>query len=332
MYHADVLMGRSEKVKKETFLESFEVDVAVFDTTDMPIALSVEINHDKPTQFRYRAGTFFTEDERDGGIDAKSLTPGNEQGAKLSEWIMHSVDLPVQSMKEELKAWYFSAGYDDDRRPHPSQVREWLISNRETALEKARNYASKLAILDGKVWFPVEEPKLGVSNAVIPAVSICGRPISYAAQKSSTWGHPVNAPVFNMNAIEDVDAHCARFDRLHVAFNRHSLDIRMPEVFTFDRAAHTIDWAANEVIDYVASSIKHSSDDAVLKWLDARRVFSEGDHTGEEWEEAVAQAVEELLPYISSKVKRQSIEEMLTLWADSTISLNVRDQNALIRS
>lgn len=332
MYHGEVLLGRSEKAKKETFLESFEIDIPVLDKGAMPIAMSVQNNYGGPTPYRYRDGTFLTEVQQAGGISAESLVPGNGQGNRLCERIMDSVELPVKSMQEEFKTWYFSSTYEADRKPHPSQVREWLASNRESALEKARNYASCMAILEGQVWFPVDEPKLGISTVMMASLSICHRPISYAARNSSMWGHPLDAPVFNMNALSDADAYCAdRFDRLQESFDRRSLDIRMPEVFTFDRAKHTIDWAANEALDLIAGGVKRMPDAAVLQWLETRRIFTKENRQEADWEERVAQAVEALLPYISSDSKRQGIEAMLASWADSAITLDLVDQRRLTR-
>ncbi|MCV9964228.1 hypothetical protein OIU34_20290 [Pararhizobium sp. BT-229] len=332
MYHAEVLMGRSEKVRKETFLESFEIDIPVPGKADMPIAMSVQTNYGSPTPYRYHDGRFLTEVPQAGGISAVNLIPAGQQGHRLSERIMDSVELPIKSMQEELKAWYFTSSYEADRKPHPSQVREWISSNRESSLEKARDYASGMAILEGQVWFPVEEPKFGVSTVMMPTLTITDRPIGYAARKSSMWGHPMEAPVFNINALAEADGYCAdRFQRVHVAFDRLSLDIRMPEVFTFDRARHTIDWTANEAIDLIASGVKRMPDEAVLQWLETRRVFTKGNREDADWEERVAQSVEALVPFVSSERKRQGIEAMLSVWADSAITLDLVEQRKLAR-
>lgn len=85
MFHAEVLMGRSEKVKKETFLESFEIDIPVLDRASMPIAMSVQTNNGASTPYRYHDGAFLTEVQQAGGISAESLVPGNGQGHRLYE-------------------------------------------------------------------------------------------------------------------------------------------------------------------------------------------------------------------------------------------------------
>jgi hypothetical protein len=323
-YSADVVMGRTDKVRTETFLETFEIDVPEITGAEMPVALMSLSVFGRPEIYRHRNGRFLSEHPHPDGILAKDLVPkvGNMAARSIASILIASVDGPTETLKREIMSWYADPHFEAVRKPRGTQVKEWYSGTRAKALEKAKRYAEGIVISDGRVWFPVGEPKFGVSRAAGASVAVIANRVDYASRVNNLWGHPVLTPVFNVNSLEEVDAYCAaNFDQINMAFNRAALEIRIPEAFVFDRARHAIDWAAMEALEIISSSIRDRPDAVVTQWMEARRIFERGNSNSAGWEEAVAQAVETLLPRIQSREKVSEIEAILGVWADSSISL-----------
>jgi hypothetical protein len=329
-YTADVVMGRTDRIRTETFLETFEVDVPELANADMPVALTYQSHYGHPSVFRYSNGKFLSEGPHPGGILAKEFVPheGNPAAKGIATDLIRSVDEPTQAIEQELQRFFGNPNHEAERRPSASQVKEWYAGTRGQAMTKAQRFAEGIVIFDGRLWFPVEEPKYGVSRAAGQAhISVITNRVDHASRINALWGHPVSTPVFNINALADADAYCeANFGEVIQSFNRGSLDIRIPEAFVFDRSRHAIERAAMDVLEVISSSIRDRPDDVVARWVEARRLFERGDRSDGGWEEAVAQAIEGLLPEIRSVEKRIETETILEVWSESVISLDLLDQ------
>lgn len=331
-YTADVVMGRTDRVRTETFLETFEVDVPELESADMPIALTFQSHYGHPSVFGHFNGHFLFEGPNPGGILAKELIPheGNPAAKGIATDLIRSVDERTQSILQELQSFFENPKYEAERKPSAFQVKEWFSGTRGRAMAKAQRFAEGMVIFDGRVWFPVEEPKFGVSRAAQPFLSIVTNPVDHGSRVNALWGHPVSTPVFNINALADADAYCgAHFGEVIQNFNRASVDIRIPEAFVFDRARHAIERAAMEVLEVVASTIRDRPDEIVGRWADARRLFEHGDRSDAGWEEDVVRAIEGLVPFIRSIEKRREIAAILEVWSESTISLELADHRKI---
>lgn len=331
-YSADVVMGRTERVRTETFLESFEVDVPELSNADMPVALSYRSHRGTPFVFRHCNGRFLQEVLNPGGVLAKELIPreGNMAAHIIARDLIRSIDEPTQTIEQDLKKYFENQNYEAERKPNPIQVRQWFSGTRGRALEKAERFAAGVAIFEGRYWSPVEEPKIGISRETMDYVSVVTAPVDHASRINALWGHPVATPVFNINAIADAFAYCeANIGEIRLAFEPRSLDVRIPEVFAFDRARHAIERAAMDTLEVISSSIRDRPDAAISRWMDARRLFEGGDRSDAGWEEAVVQSLEGLLPDIRSMEKRREIEAILEVWSESTISIELADKRKL---
>jgi hypothetical protein len=202
-YTADVVMGRTDRIRTETFLESFEVDVPELANADLPVALSYLSYNGTPYVYRHFNGHFLQEVPNPGGVLAKDFIPryGNLSAHSIARDLIRSIDEPTEAVQQELKKYFVDPDYEAARKPNPSQVREWFIRDRP--------------------------------------------------------------------------------------------------------------------------------DGVVVKWMEARRIFEQGDSSGAGWEEAVVQSIEGLVPYIRSVEKRREIELILGVWSESTISLEISDKQKI---
>ncbi|MCS4088515.1 hypothetical protein [Rhizobium sp. BK176] len=319
-------------MRTETFLETFEIDVPELKDVDMPVALTFQSHYGHPSVFRHHNGTFLSEGINPGGVLAKEFVPheGNPAAKGIATELMASVDERTQAIEQELQKFFRTPNFEADRKPSAFHVKDWYSGTRGRALAKAQRFAEGLVVFDGRLWFPIEEPKLGVSRDVQPFLSVITNRVDHASRVNALWGHPARTPVFNINALADADAYCeAHVGDVMQNFNRASLDIRIPEAFVFDRARHAIERAAMDVLEVVASTIRDQQDEIVGRWLEARRVFERGDRSDAGWEEEVVRSVEGLLPYIRSIEKRREIAGILEVWSESTISLDLADRRKL---
>jgi hypothetical protein len=331
-YTAEVVMRRSDRVRSETFLEAFEVDVPELADADMPIALSFQSHFGHQSFFRYCNGRFLSEGPNPGGILAKEFIPheDNPSVIGIAADLIRSVYEPTQAIVQDIQRFFQSPNYEAERKPSAYQVKEWYAGNRGRAMTKAQKFAEGMAIFDGRIWFPVEEPKFGVSRSAAPSLSIITNPVDHASRINALWGDPVSTPVFNINALADADAYCAaHLGDVNQSFNRATVDIRIPEAFVFDRARHAIERAAASVLEVVASTIGDMPDEIVGWWVELRRLSEKGGKNDAGWEEAVAQYVERIIPFVRSIEKRREIAAFLEVWSESTISLDVADKRKL---
>ncbi|MBY3157359.1 hypothetical protein HFO56_34095 [Rhizobium laguerreae] len=325
-YTADVVMGRSDRVRTETFLESFEVDVPEPTDADAPVALTYRSHGTGAYVFRHFNGRFLKEVTNPGGVLAKEFIPHdlNKAAHSIARDLIRSIDQPTQAIQTELKNYFSNPKYEAERKPNPTQVREWFSGTHARAKDKAERFAAGVVIFDGRFWFPVEEPKFGISRTGLDHLSVVDNPVDYASRINAQWGHPVSSPVFNVSARADVDAWCAaNIDELRLAFDPRSLDIRIPEVFVFDRARHAVERAAMETLDLISASIRDRPDAVIGQWMEARRLLEQGDRDDAGWEEAVVQSIAGLLSDIRSIEKQREIEAIIDVWVEGTISLDI---------
>ena len=328
VYAADIVTRRSDRIRREYFVESFEFDLPALSSGEVPVAMTVtsQYNRTGRDEYRYREGRFMVGCDAGGNFTfvPQDLVPavGNRMSHRLVQMMTPG---DFKGVVDSRKSWFDNPDYEAVQKPHPSQVREWLDSGREAALAVATRYAEGMAVIDGRLWFPVEEPKLAISEVLAPSLSIISRACDYSERTRSMWGNPSKAPVFNINSMDDVQAHCdeRQYAALNVAFTPHTLDIRMPEAFVFDRARHSLEWAACEAIDTAAGEIITASDETVGLWMAARRAYADRETESRDWESGMADAVEALLPRLRSEEHRRSIQAALDSWSESAISLDL---------
>jgi hypothetical protein len=325
-YDADVVMGRTDRIRTETFMESFEIDVPELTSSDMPVALTYLSDHGRRHIYRYYNGQFASKVTHPDAVAAKELVSHSRNLAarSMGRECIRSVADPTEALEHELTEWYQNSNHEAERKPNPMRVKEWFSGTRGRAIEVAQKFAAGIAILDGHVWFPVEEPKFGVTRGAWTSLVVTAKRVDYPSRAKASYGHPVSSPVFNMNALADADAYrAANMAEAVSDFERGSLEILTPEVFIFDRGRHAIEWAAMASLDVISSSIRDRPDAAIGRWMDLRRLFESGDRSIIGWDESVARSIEELLPLIRSIERRREIEAILEVWSESTISLDL---------
>lgn len=305
-YRAEVLFGRSSAPVEEVFLENLEIDIPEYDACDLPIALRYRTQR-QHRAVRYQEGTFLGRME-DGFEPITQLdmsvflrsTPSDLSRYWSSRHGTKEQDLLAKKFGRPLS----SVGKD------PDKVKEWFSSERDKALSDAKDFFGRFAWIDGELWFPHAEPKL---SAVGWSVDISKRDVQFAPGTDS-HGCPIGSPCFHIASLDEVFEYMhGRYpaDRVTHSFVIDSLDIRLPEVFTFDRGRHALEWASNAVLYMVHKDLPNLPDHAIQDWVALKRVIAGG--ISKATDDDLVALVEQSLSHVKIS-NRSRIEGMLQVW------------------
>nr|WP_250808506.1 hypothetical protein [Neorhizobium tomejilense] len=319
-YTAEALIGRSQNPRREMFVEEMSVDIPEVTDADAPIAMTVATQYNsgqRPARdvYRYHNGRFLMYDTpgRHGLFSMSELIPvqGNPRADQLGKVFDREWYLGAQ---RALSEWFRNPGYTRQRKPRPDQVSEWLSSDRDKAVERTRTFADGLLSVAGKLWFSVAEPKLAAGIALMPYLSVDSKPFD---QEVGQYGDPVATHVFNVKDRDGARAFLAANPGTNITFDWNTLDVRMPEVFVFDRHRHALEWVAREAVRSLGSEIGDKPIAVVSEWINARSLV-EGQCEDSEWEENMAEAVVTILPHIATEEVREHLTACLGVWNAKT--------------
>lgn len=208
-----------------------------------------------------------------------------------------------------IAAWYESGTAGRD----PAKVTDWVRSERDEALDEARLFFEGMVSLDGNLLFPASEPTIFVSAHQTVQVSVA----AFDVGNTKSRGHPLFAPPFHITQTAEAIAFVqARYRNLplEVHFDQASLNIAIPEAFTFDIGRYSLEWAASEIFEALCTNIRHVPDNRIGEWQSLRRLLTEKNAPG--WDQDVVPLIEALIPLVRNGPQRKNLSSMLQLWAD----------------
>lgn len=156
-----VALGRGNKPRDELFIESFEVDVPEFGRSDITLAMSVRKTHDGHTEYRFREGGFLARMPGSYRFHVGDFRPGTSsaQAIRAVHAITNSFSVRTQATNKLVRRWFEEPDLEEGHKAQASRVARWFSSDRDVAETRAREFAAKIVLMDGEVWFPSKNPR-----------------------------------------------------------------------------------------------------------------------------------------------------------------------------
>lgn len=323
-YESEVIMKRSNKIRNAVFTETVEFVLPEISADDAPVALSMGVRNGSQRNYRYYEGRFLETSPygRENIITPDGLAPSEDypkpRQQMMTAYLARGQHKPIV---DSINAWYLNKTLEGERYPDIKNVAEMLRSGKSKALGLASRLAEGMVVIDGVVWFPVAEPKIAFASVMTHTATVVSLPCDYH-DRSSMWGDPVDAPLYNMNELEEALVKAAEHPTIHWSLPPGLIQVTMPEAFTFDRSRHAAEWAVNMAIDEVSKDIKGMPDYVVEKWMNARRASMQS-AVIQGSEDAMIAAAAELAPHVRSAAKAIHLEAVIDVWNDGRITLDI---------
>lgn len=294
VYEATVTTAERKQPTARRFLDSFEIGIPMVRGADAPVAVAFGATRmDEAAEIRLFEGRFYTTSPVRHPSHEERAIPANllrrdvvvpfAASQRTLEKLFEAMDIPYGSeAMRMISDWYAHAEKDYAPPPvsDPARVTEWLSSDRDAALEKAAKVAAGIVLIDGRVHFSCEEPKL--------VVMIEG-PLGGPMLDVHTGGTEIGAPIlreFKMfvgdaadtvffNTADSAPAG-ALIERIENEFGATAtrkvgeIDIRIPDVFGFDPLRDFLRRAVRPVVEDMASEVGSMEGGTLANWLSLR--------------------------------------------------------------
>jgi hypothetical protein len=221
---------------------------------------------------------------------------------------------PKSSEGSKLLAWYTQPTMREDLPPTES-LREITKTDRQLRLSEAQEFAERLAILNGKIVFQCQEPKIVVAlNSDLAPALVMGwsgstRPGTVMNQTFDiSVGDPTETRFFRADDLDGAMALIAEcgIDN-HMDYAKEFL-CPLPQVMTFDQIADYAGRMATAIVEMASGDVGSLEAHAIQSWLALR------DGTGSLGYEAISEHVRTLLPHIGNDTKRLKMREAIVEW------------------
>lgn len=304
-YRAEVLFPRAEGPKEEVFIETIEVDIPELATGDLDEALRYRIGGESRSIHVGENGFLEEIWRRMGRAAVADLFPTRGMGTPVERLIYRHH--PYGSAEySAIWAWYSNDRARSGR--DPAKVREWYRSDREETLQKVEPFYRSIVSIDGLALVPCAEPKF-----VSPSLNLCTENLTYTSDPNVV-GDPLSKPVFNVLdfASAQEDAAARRDWEGHLNYDPGSIEILIPEAFTFDRGRQSLEWAASYLFDVLSKDIRRLPDEAVADWMALRHIVHYTDRPN--WDREASAVIERCAPLARNGYSRKRVADMLEIW------------------
>jgi hypothetical protein len=310
-YRAQVLFPRSDTPQDEVFVETLEVDVPEYRSGDIPVALTYRWRDGQPGNPVYLLGNQFLSAGRESKsmpLDKLPRQPGMAPFHLVQLYLYEYGSKPFNA----IASWYQTGKAGRD----PAKVTDWIRSDRDEAFNEAKSFFEGMVSLDGSLLYPAREPTIRVSQYQNAQVSVA----SYDIGRTKMRGNPLFEPPFHITQAEEAIRFAqARYGNapLEVHFDQASLNIAIPEAFTFDIGRYSLEWAASEIFEALCESIRYVPDNRIGDWQDLRRLLTE--QNSPRLDQDAASLIESLIPLVRNGHQRKNLSAMIQLWTDNNV-------------
>ncbi|MCZ7862577.1 hypothetical protein O9X98_14475 [Agrobacterium salinitolerans] len=329
-YRVDGVNHDGVSVRSDVRIESFAADIREMNEADAPIAffyLEGPTARSLPHVVRIGSGgSFYRSSPWNVGrgdvktsIAAGYLDRFTSNGTEVYAGYLAERAIDPKSVEaHKILSWYNRPGMPDDAPPAES-LREVHNTDRGLRLIEAQEFAERLAIIDGKIVFQCQEPKIAVAlnsdmaPAVVMGWSGSTRLGTVMNQKLGIRvGDPTETRFFRADDLEGAKAFIAeRGIDNHMDYAREFI-CRLPQVMTFDPATEFAERMAVAVVELTTGIIGNLEAEAIQSWL----LLREG--TRSMTADAIMDHVRMLMPHVGSAAKRLEMREAITEWEHFT--------------
>lgn len=171
-YKAQVLFPRSDTPKDEVFTETLTVDIPELRSVEVPVALDyVTLPYGNEMSVRLHDDVFLSKvsTRASGSLELSAL--GSQSCGSPPSLIVEAQHHYGSREYNAMWSWYKDPKQSQSGRD-PAKVREWFHSGRDAARLKASRFYENLVAIDGIVWLPIFEPKVGVYVGQQPSIGM----------------------------------------------------------------------------------------------------------------------------------------------------------------